>query len=131
MKAYHLLLLIVSAQKLVFRFAFGPFIQWALLSPNYSNFYLFIRTTGTGLQLKSLEFPHHLSSTVFISSTCRTYCSNLEMEPKYPTKSDVQLKPKITSRTKNDERLLQKTSEWWMPSECNDVSCFQQISKKS
>ena len=31
--------------------------------------------------------------------------SNLEMEPKYLTKSDVQLKPNI-SRTKNDNRVL-------------------------
>ena len=34
--------------------------------------------------------------------------SNLEMEPKYLTKSDLQLNPNIL-RTKDDERVLQKT----------------------
>ena len=50
-----------------------------------------------------------------------TNCTNLEMEPKYLSKSDVQLKPNI-SRIKNDKRDC---------NDCNYVSCFQQISKKS
>ena len=34
-----------------------------------------------------------------------TNCTNLEMEPKYLTKSDVQLKPNIL-KTKNDKKVL-------------------------
>ena len=34
-----------------------------------------------------------------------TNCANLEMEPKYLTKSDIQLKPNIL-RAKNDKRVL-------------------------
>ena len=40
----------------------------------------------------------------FFLHSC-TNCLNLEMEPKYLTKSDFQLNPNI-SRTKNDERVL-------------------------
>ena len=41
---------------------------------------------------------------LLVSHSC-TNCANLEMEPKYLTKSDIQLKPNI-SRTKNDKRVL-------------------------
>ena len=36
---------------------------------------------------------------------CHINCSNLEMEPKYLTKSDIQLNPNML-RTKNDKRIL-------------------------
>ena len=39
-----------------------------------------------------------------------TNCSNLEMEPKNLTKSDVQLNPNVF-RTKNDKWVLQKALE--------------------
>ena len=48
--------------------------------------------------------PFETSSYPQIVHSC-TSCSNLEMEPKYLTKSDTQLKPN-TSRTKNYKRVL-------------------------
>ena len=34
-------------------------------------------------------------------------------------------------KNKKDKRVLQKALESWMLSDCNEVSCFQQISKKN
>ena len=42
---------------------------------------------------------------LILGMVCTCNVKNLEMEPKYPTKSDVQLNPYIL-RTKNDKRVL-------------------------
>ena len=137
MKAYYLLLLTVSAQKLAFRFACSPFIPGALfyafsaqIIAIFRGFPFFSRTTSTRIQLKILDSPCHLSATDFLHRPYIDYCSNLEMGSKYLRKSDVQLKPKNISTTKNDKMVLQKAVESWMPGDCNDVSWFQQITKE-
>ena len=52
----------------------------------------------------SMGFFFHILHEVYIYHGC-TELSNLEMEPKCLTKSDVQLIPGI-SRMKNDKRVL-------------------------
>ena len=63
--------------------------------------------------LKALkDLLHHLDPRPFYHRNMVSYCqhsctnrSNLEMEPKYLMKSDVQLNPNIL-RTKTDKRVL-------------------------
>ena len=61
-----------------------------------------------GMQKIGIKFRKNsktLTSVTNITTHGCTNYTNLEMEPKYLTKSGVQLKPNI-SRTKNDERVL-------------------------
>ena len=51
------------------------------------------------------------------------------MEPKYLTKTNVQLNSDIL-RTKKDKKILRKAPEEWMFAGCSDVLCLQQIFKE-
>ena len=50
------------------------------------------------------------------------------MEPKYLTKTNVQLNSDIL-RTKKDKKILRKAPEKLMFAGCSDVLCLQQIFK--